>query len=203
MNKLFALILVLAMVFTLCACGADKEGYDKDKPGVSQNNQTNNDNDKEIEPYSMAAFERFLFALNLDISDIEPDFKWKLDGERQVFAEDPAAAFHQGIIIMTKEDGEMSEEEYNAWIKKVFDATAAASDDGYNVVGSNFCGENEKPDDQVDLETALDQLVKGWGFRIGDKTYSVYIYREVNKDRESGLGYHSYYDGVRLQISSV
>ena len=39
MNKLFALILVLAMVFTLCACGADKEDYDKDKPAVTTKGQ--------------------------------------------------------------------------------------------------------------------------------------------------------------------
>ncbi len=208
MKKLLALILALMMMFALAACGNnDTPDPDKDDPGISQsgeNNDDENDNEnKEIEPYSMAAYERFLSALNLEVSDIEPDFKWKLDGERHVFAEDPAAAFHQGIIIMTKEEGEMSEDEYNDWIQKVFDATAAASDDGYNVVGTNFCGDGENPEDQVDLEAALDNLVKGWGFRIGGKIYSVYIYREENKDKESGLGYHSYYDGVQLQISSV
>jgi len=208
MKKLLALLLAGLMTLSFAACGTnDTPSGNEDNPGVSQSGE-NNDNqggeeNNADEPYSMAAFERFLAALNLVISDVEPNFKWKIDGEKQVFAEDPTANFHQGIIIMTKEDGEMSEDEYNAWIQKVFDATAKASDDGYNVVGKNFCGDNEQPDDKVDLETAKDQLVQGWGFRIGDTTYSVYFYREVDKDKESGLGYHSYYDGVRLHISNV
>ena len=209
MKKLFVLLLAM-MIFSLAACGDNNTtDPDKDNPGVSQSGENNDDKggdeNKEIEPYSLAAFERVLAAANLELSDIEPDFGWKIKSDNYVYGEDPSNTMFKGNIYMMKESGEITDAEYRAWVGKLFAATAAASDDGYNIVGNYFKSEGEDPNAEVDLETAMTGFenrlaAQGWAFRVGDETFSVWPSREKDKDKASEIGAQYYYDSVFVKI---
>ena len=208
--KKFALLFALMMVFSLVACDlGNTEDPNKDNPGVSQSGENNDDKggdeNKEIEPYSMAAFERVLKAVNLELSNIEPGFEWKLKSDYHVYGEDPTARLFKGNLCMTKENGEVTDDEYRAWVEKLFAATAAASDDGYNIVGGYFDSEGEDPEAQVTLEKAMTDFVnigevQGWAFRVGEETISVYPSREYDNSKDSEIGAQFYYYGVMIKI---
>ena len=213
MKKLFALLLALMMIFSLAACGDNNTtDPDKDNPGVSQSGEgllnredNSTENNDEIEPYSLAAFERVLAAANLELSDIEPDFGWKIKSDNYVYGEDPSNTMFKGNIYMMKESGEITDAEYRAWVEKLFAATAAASDDGYNIVGNYFKSEGEDPNAEVDLETAMTGFenrlaAQGWAFRVGDETFSVWPSREKDKDKASEIDAQYYYDSVFVKI---
>ena len=213
MKKLFALLLAVMMIFSLAACG-DNNTTDpnKDNPDTSQSDEgllnredNSTENNDEIEPYSLAAFERVLAAANLELSDIEPDFGWKVKNDNYVYGEDPSNTMFKGNIYMTKESGEITDAEYRAWVEKLFAATAAASDDGYNIVGNYFKSEGEDPNAEVDLETAMTGFenrlaAQGWAFRVGDETFSVWPSREYDKNKDSEIGAQFYYDSVFVKI---
>lgn len=95
----------------------------------------------------------------------------------------------------------MTEDEFDAWYKKVFDATAKASDDGYNIRGYEFAGDGEDALGEVTLDEALDSwLMKGWGFRVDGKNYVVYVSDEYDNNKDSELGQLFYYDGAKVDI---
>ena len=211
MKKLFALLLAMMMIFSLAACGDNNTtDPDKDNPGVSQSGENNDDkggenNDDVDDPYSLAAFERVLKAVNLELSDIEPGFEWNLKSNYHVYGEDPTARLFKGNLCMTKENGEVTDDEYRAWVEKLFAATAAASDDGYNIVGGYFDSEGEDPEAQVTLEKAMTDFVnigevQGWAFRVGEETISVYPSREYDNSKDSEIGAQFYYYGVMVKI---
>ena len=205
MKKLFTLLLAFAMMLSLAACGENTDApSDKENPAASQTGENNGGSEKkEIETYSVEAVERYVKSLNLDVSKIAPDFKYEIK-EKHAYGEDPENWNAQAIVVFTKDGGELTNEEYDAWLSKVFAATAAASQDGYNVVGNSTTDNDTASTTQTTLEEAVDQLVPHWGFRVGDHVYIVYVSREYSdKDRESEIGNLFYYDGVMLHISDL
>ena len=202
MKKLFALLLVLLMVFVLAACGASTdEPSDKDNPAASHSDK--NSENKEIEAYSMEAAERYIKSLNLDVNQIAPDFQYQVK-DKHAYGEDPENWNAQAMILFTKDGAEVTDDEYDAWLRKVFAATAAASDDGYNVVGNSTTDNDTASTTQTTLEDAINQLVPHWGFRVGEQVYIVYVSKEYSDtDKESEIGNLFYYDGVMLHISDL
>lgn len=209
MKKLLALMLAAVLIFSFAACGG------KDDP-----EKTNADNDEKIdaqavidkelekaeefESFSVEAVEHYLKkAVDIKLSDIEPDWEWKLKNNYSAYADDPASGTGHAVITFTKAEGEVTEDEFDAWYKKVFDATAKASDDGYNIRGYEFAGDGEDALGEVTLEEATGGwLMKGWGFRVDGKIYVVYVSDEYDNNKDSELGKLFYYDGAKVDIGA-
>lgn len=209
MKKLLAFLLAIVMLFTLASCGGD---------GGEENNTEKNDEkinaediiDKaleeaeEHESFSQGAVEYYLKkAVGIKFADIEPDWEWKLKSDYSAYADDPTSGSGHAVITFTKANGEVTEEEFDAWYKKVFDVTAKASQDGYNIRGYEFAGDGEDPLGEVTLDEALDSwLMKGWGFRVDGKIYVVYVSDEYDNNKDSELGKLFYYDGAKVDIGA-
>ena len=212
MKKLFALLLALMMVFALTACGDNNTtDPDKDNPGTSQSGE-NNDGGEENnggenntdEPYSQAAFENYLSSINLELDDIDPDFEWKLNGEKQVFAEDPTQLYAAALIWFTKESGEITNDEYDAYLEKLYAATKAISQDGKNIKGQNFVSDGENPLTERTLEEAKGLMEPVWGFRYNDRYYYVHFGRGYSdSEKESEIGNLYYYDRIEIRIDKL
>ncbi len=206
MKKLLALLLALVMLFSLSACGEKEEKPDipKDDNGKIDAEELIDDaleETEELNSFSVAAVERFfLKAAGLSFSLVEPAWKWNLKNDYCAYADDPSNGFGHGVIQFTKEEGELTAEEYQTWLEKVFAATAAASQDGYNIIGYEFAGEGENALDQTTLEAAMEGFMQGWVFRYNDRMMTVYVSQEYDSDKESQLGSLLYYDSVELDI---
>ncbi len=141
-------------------------------------------------------------AVDIKLSGLEPNWKWKLKSDYSAYADDPASGSGYAVITFTNEDGEVTDDEFDAWYKKVFDAIAKASQGDHNIRGYEFAGDGEDALGEVTLEEALDSwLMKGWAFRKNDKIYVVYVSSEYDKDKESELGKLFYYDSAEIDIA--
>jgi len=209
MKKLLALLLAGLMMLSFAACGTnDNPSGNEDNPGVSQSGE-NNDNqggeeNKEIEPYSEEAFVRFLSSINLEMDDVDPDFDWKLNAEKHVFAEDPTNLYAAALIWFTKESGEITNDEYNAYLEKLYAATKAISQDGKNIKGKNFVSDGEDPLTERTLEDAKGMMEKCWGFRYNDRYYYVHFGQGYSdSEKESEIGNLYYYDRIEIRIDKL
>ncbi len=91
---------------------------------------------------------------------------------------------------------------FSAWAKKVFDATAAASDTGYNTIGWEFAGEGEEGTAQTTFEDAVGSgFMKGWGFVKDGRNMVVYLDEPYDTDKDSAIGRELYYYGVEVDIA--
>ena len=105
------------------------------------------------------------------------------------------------LIKKMKKDGELTDEEIDTYFKKVFDKTAAVSQDGYNIIGYEFVGEGENALDQTTLEDALGGWLQGWAFRVDGTIYTVYVSSEYDNDKESEFDRLFYYNAVKVDIA--
>ncbi len=207
MKKILALLLAATLIFTLAACGG-KENPDETKANNDEKidalDVIDNELEKaeEFESFSVDAVEYYLKkAVDIKLSDIEPAWDWKLKSDYSAYADDPTSGIGHAVITFTKAEGEVTDDEFNTWYKKVFDATAKASQDGYNIRGYEFAGNGEDALSEVTLEKALKGwLMKGWAFRKNDKIYVVYVSSEYDKEKDSELGKLFYYDGAKVDI---
>ncbi len=208
MKKLLALFLAAMMLLSFAACG-EKDDTDKTKANNDKKIDAQDVVEKELEKaeefesFSVDAVEYYLKnAVDIKLSDLEPDWDWKLKSNYSAYADDPASGSGHAVITFTKEDGEVTDDEFDAWYKKVFEATAKASQDGHNIRGYEFAGDGEDALGEVTLEEALDSwLMKGWAFRKNDKIYVVYVSNEYDNNKDSQLGKLFYYDGAKIDIA--
>ena len=208
MKKLLALLLAAVLIFSFAACGG-KDDHEKTKADNDEKIDAQDVIDRELEKaeefesFSVEAVEHYLKkAVDIKLSDIEPDWEWKLKNNYSAYADDPASGTGHAVITFTKTEGEITDDEFNAWHKKVFDATAKVSQDGHNIRGYEFAGDGEDALGEVTLEKALKGwLMKGWAFRKNDKIYVVYISDEYDKDKDSELGKLFYYTGAKVDIA--
>lgn len=208
MKKLLALLLAAMMLLSFAACG---EKEDNDESNVNNDEKIDAqdviekelEKAEEFESFSVDAVEYYLKkSVDIKLSDLEPDWEWKLKSDYSAYADDPSTGTGHATIKFTKADGEVTDEEFDDWYKKVFDATAKASQDGHNIRGYEFSGDGEDALGEVTLEEALDSwLMKGWAFRKNDKIYVVYVSSEYDKDKDSELGKLFYYDSAEIDIA--
>lgn len=209
MKKLLAILIAVVMLLAFAACG-DKDG-ETTTAANGENNETINAQDvvdkaleeaEEHESFSQGAVEYYLKkAVGIKFDDIKPDWEWKLKSKYSAYADDPASGTGHAVITFTKAEGEVTEDEFNAWYEKLFDTTAKASDDGYNIRGYEFAGDGEDALGEVTLDEALDSwLMKGWAFRVDGKIYVVYVSDEYDNNKDSELGKLFYYDGAKVDI---
>ncbi len=161
--------------------------------------------------FSEAAAEAFwLVVAGVEKSDAAPDWDWIVDEERKATygdTPDPNGYGHGSILFEKAGGGEISLEEYRAWARKVFDATAKASDGGHNIVGWEFAGEDEDALGEVSFDDAMgagaDGLVfmQGWGFQRNGRNMVVYLSEEYDRDKDSAIGRDMYYYGVSADIA--
>ena len=205
MKKVLALLLAAAMLFAFAACG------EKDDTKNNKDSETVNAGDvisealeeaEEHDSFSQGAVEYYLKkTVGIKLADIEPDWEWKLKSDYSAYADTPSTTSGHAVITFTKAEGEVTEDEFDAWYKKVFDATAGVSQDGYNIRGYEFAGDGEDALGEVTLDEALDSwLMKGWAFRVDGKIFVVYVSDEYDNDKDSALGKLFYYDGAKVDI---
>ena len=138
------------------------------------------------------------------MDDIDPDFEWKLNGEKQVFAEDPTQLYAAALIWFTKESGEITNDEYDAYLEKLYAATKAISQDGKNIKGQNFVSDGEDPLTERTLEEAKGLMEPVWGFRYNDRYYYVHFGRGYSdSEKESEIGNLYYYDRIEIRIDKL
>jgi len=203
MKKLLSLLLVSVIIFTFCSCG-ENENVKKNNSDITVNAEDvieeALDEAEEHDSFSQGAVEYYLKkAVGIKFFDIEPDFAWKLKSDYSAYADDPSSAYGHAVITFTKSEGEVTDEEYNAWCQKVFDITAKASQDGYNIKGYEFSNADEALK-EVTLHEALGGFLNGWAFRKDEKIYVVYVSEEYDNNKDSSLGKLFYYDGVKVDI---
>ena len=212
MKKLLAILLAAAMLFVFASCG-DKTNGDETTAPTNESGEKINAEDivskaleeaEEHESFSQGAVEYYLKkAVGIKFDDIKPDWEWKLKSDYSAYADAPDSGYGHAVITFTKAEGEVTDEEFDAWYKKVFDTTAKASDDGYNIRGYEFAGDGEDALGEVTLDEALDGwLMKGWAFRVDGKIYVVYVSDEYDNDKDSELGKLFYYDGAKVDIGA-
>ena len=107
---------------------------------------------------------------------------------------------HAVVIFKTSDSSELTDDQIKEYYEQVFKVTAAASDDGYNIIGHEFVGEGENPDDETTLEDALSGFLQGWCFRKDGKSMAVYVSDIYDNDKDSELDRLFYYYGVKFDI---
>ena len=207
MKKLLAILLATVMLLVFASCGGNggnEDNTEKNDEKINAEDVINKELEKaeEHESFSQGAVEYYLKkTAGIKLDELEPDWEWKLKSDYSAYADDPASGTGHAVITFTKAEGEVTEDEFDAWYKKLFDTTAKASDDGYNIRGYEFAGDGEDALGEVTLDEALDSwLMKGWGFRVDGKNYVVYVSDEYDKNKDSELGKLFYYDGAKVDI---
>ncbi len=199
MKKSLALLLAVMMLLSLTACGADKAGDDTGSKDIHSSNGTQ-DSKKDLEPFSIEAVEHYLKTYGIALEDLEPEWEWELGSKYSAYADDPTSGYGHAAVNFTYKNGELTDDQIRDYFAAVFDATASASDDGYNIIGFEFVGDGENALDKVTLDDALDSWIPGWGFRSGGKLMAVYVDSKYDKDKDSQLGRIFYYNGVGFDI---
>jgi len=193
MKKILSFLLVLTAILTLTACVPSGN--------TSLNDAPQKEEKKDFESFSVEAVEYYLNeTVGIELSAIEPEWEYNELQKYDTYADDPSSGYGHAVIQFIKANGELTDEEYNAWLEKVFDVTAAASQDGYNIIGYEFVSEGEDALSETTLESAMEGFMKGWGFRCNDKIMVVYVEEKYDNEKESELGKNLYYTGVKFDL---
>ena len=201
MKKLFALLLALMMVFTLAACGGGDGNKDNGKkPSAEDKAEEILDKAEELDSFSQEAVEHYLKAYGITYDDLKPTWEYAVS-EKGAYADDPAGGSgHAVVVFKTPDSSELTDEQIRTYYEQVFNVTAAASDDGYNIIGHEFVGDGENAADEVTLDDALNGFLKGWCFRKDGKSMVVYVSDIYDNNKDSELDRIFYYYGVKFDI---
>ncbi len=208
LRMLLMLILAMAMIFTFVGCG----GGDTSGGNDGGDGETKIDASTAVDKALKEAAEENSFSIEavdyfyktnfgLTTEDFAPDYDW-MTKEYYTYGDSPDAYYGHASITYTCKDGEISDETYNAWVKAAFDKTASIAQDGYNICGWDYIGDNTDPLTERTLEEAMDSWMPGWCFRYGDKFWNVSVGMDYDNDKDSATPGRLYYDGVELDISA-
>ena len=203
MKKIFALLLAVIMLFSFAACGGSEDTGKTDTDGGKVNAEDEAqdiiDKAEDFDSFSEAAAEHYLKAYGISYDELKPVWEYEVS-EKGAYADDPANGSGHAVVIFKYTDGELSDEQIKAYYEQVFKATAAASDDGYNIIGHEFVGDGENAGDETTLEDALSGFLQGWCFRKNGKIMAVYVSEIYDNDKESEFDRIFYYYGVKFDI---
>jgi hypothetical protein len=176
--KISVIALAIGMCLVSCGGGNKKQQNTAGKvveEAVKEAKITNS--------FSEAAAEASMKKLaGLGKVNVAPDFPYIIDEDTKANYGDNSHAQY----FFIKEDGDITKEEYRAWLKKVFDATAAVSDDGYNIQGYGF-GEGEI---KITFDEVLNKgLMKVWSYKYKGKIMDVYPDTQYKKFRTKDKTY--------------
>ncbi|MBR3835767.1 MAG: hypothetical protein IKJ69_03130 [Clostridia bacterium] len=203
MKKIFALLLALLMLFCLAACGNSEDTGNKNTDDGKVNTEDLAQDAlaqaEELDSFSEAAAEHYLKAYGINYDELKPVWEYTVS-EKGAYADDPATGSGHAVVIFKNPNGEITDEQIKAYYEQVFKVTAAASDDGYNIIGHEFVGDGENPGDETTLEDALNGFLQGWCFRKNGKSMAVYVSEIYDNDKDSELNRLFYYYGVKFDI---
>lgn len=203
MKKIFALLLALLMLFCLAACGGSentgKTDADNEKVNAEELAQDALEQAEELDSFSEAAAEHYLKAYGISYDELKPVWEYEVS-EKGAYADDPASGSGHAVVVFKNPNGELTDEQIKEYYEQVFKVTAAASDDGYNIIGHEFVGDGEDPGAETTLEDALNGFLKGWCFRKNGKSMAVYVSEIYDNDKDSELNRLFYYYGVKFDI---
>lgn len=203
MKKIFALLLAVMMLFGLAACGGSentgKTDADNEKVNAEELAHDALEQAEELDSFSEAAAEHYLKAYGISYDELKPVWEYEVS-EKGAYADDPASGSGHAVVIFKNPNGELTDEQIKAYYEQVFKVTAAASDDGYNIIGHEFVGDGEDPGDETTLEDALSGFLRGWCFRKNGKSMAVYVSDIYDNDKESEFDRLFYYYGVKFDI---
>lgn len=203
MKKIFALLLAVMMLFGLAACGGSentgKTDADNEKVNAEELAQDALEQAEELDSFSEAAAEHYLKAYGISYDELKPVWEYEVS-EKGAYADDPASGSGHAVVIFKNPNGELTDEQIKEYYEQVFKVTAAASDDGYNIIGHEFVGDGEDPGDETTLEDALSGFLRGWCFRKNGKSMAVYVSDIYDNDKESEFDRLFYYYGVKFDI---
>ena len=203
MKKIFALLLALLMLFCLAACGNSEDTGNKNTDDGKVNTEDLAQDAlaqaEELDSFSEAAAEHYLKAYGINYDELKPVWEYTVS-EKGAYADDPATGSGHAVVIFKNPNGEITDEQIKAYYEQVFKVTAAASDDGYNIIGHEFVGDGEDPGDETTLEDALNGFLQGWCFRKNGKSMAVYVSEIYDNDKDSELNRLFYYYGVKFDI---
>lgn len=218
MKKVFVLLLAIIMVLCLTACG-EKPVSDNSDPKNETNigeDTENKADDKidvqdavdqiieeaeELNAFSIEAVEHYLKAYGIALSDLEPEWDYVVN-ENSVYADAPDSGYGHAVIRYNAAENELTDEQIHDFYAKVFAVTAAASDDGHNIIGYEFAGEGEDALAEVTLEEALDSWMPGWGFRSNGTLMVVYVETGYDNEKDSEFDRLFYYNSVKADIGT-
>ncbi len=197
MKKLLAILLAAMLLLSLAACGDQGDGGKTNDENIAKDVL---DEAEKLDSFSEAAVEHYLKAYGISYEELKPDWEYEIS-ENGAYADDPASGSgHAVVIFKTSDSSELTDEQIKEYYEQVFKVTAAASDDGYNIIGHEFVGEGENPADETTLEKALSGFLKGWCFRKDGKSMAVYVSDIYDNDKDSELDRIFYYYGVKFDI---
>lgn len=203
MKKIFALLLAVIMLFSFAACGGSEDTGKTDTDGgkviAEDAAQDIIDKAEDFDSFSEAAAEHYLKAYGISYDELKPVWEYEVS-EKGAYADDPANGSGHAVVIFKNPNGEITDEQIKAYYEQVFKVTAAASDDGYNIIGHEFVGDGENAGDETTLEDALSGFLQGWCFRKNGKIMAVYVSEIYDNDKESEFDRIFYYYGVKFDI---
>ena len=118
--------------------------------------------------FSEEAAEVFMQKLaGLGKKDVQPDFPYIIDEQTMAnYGDNNHASF-----FFIKDGSDVTKEEFNAWLKKLFNATAAVADDKHNIQGYGF----GKGDVEITFDEVLNKgMMKVWSYKYNGKIMDVY-----------------------------
>jgi len=206
MKKLFALLIALMMVLSLVACvnieipSENGENNNvENKPSAEEKAEEILEEAEKLNSFSEEAVEHYLKAYGITYDDLKPTWEYEVS-EKGAYADDPAGGSGHAVVVFKNPNGELTDEQIKTYYEQVFNATAAVSDDGYNIIGHEFVGDGENAGDKTTLEDALNGFLKGWCFRKNGTSMAVYVSEIYDNDKDSEFDRLFYYYGVKFDI---
>lgn len=162
MTKIFTLWMCLSAVVLLTACG----GRNGNKKRADGKVDTKAVVDKALEEaaaensFSQAAAELFIKKHGgLAPKSIEPDWKFEIDEKTMANYGDR----NHGSLRYQKPEGDtLTREVYEEWVRKVYAATKAVSDDGINIMGFEDAKDQEGALKEKNLDEMLGKSKDAW-----------------------------------------
>ncbi|MDR0293679.1 MAG: hypothetical protein LBH95_05950 [Oscillospiraceae bacterium] len=215
MKKTICIFLALILTLAFAACDGNGGGIrytttPSDNSGGGSNSGNDSDggsegkidlNDaadkliKEAEEqnaFSMAAAFAAMKERGVEKADVEPVWDYTVD-EDNYQAYGDSGAYGHGVIRFTKKNGEVSDEEYEAWARKLYDATAKISDDGNNINGYDNLFSDADPLSEISFDDAFGKnstaiiVMQGWGYKYNG------TFMRVSIERKEAPGFDSEY----------
>ena len=232
MKRILTIALILVLMFSATACfprrsfeNAVKDalsdpGKDSNPPsdsGIFSDPDSSSDEGVRTKPgktaddlisdsylsldYSLAAALNSLKNMGLELSDVEPAWEYTVSDDDATTSGDSENA----VILFIKKNSLLSDAEYEAWLKKVFNTTAKLSDHRYNIEGY-FWGDGEIEVTWDDFINS-DDILTTWSYKYKGTIMDVQISGSKEKDSdysidESGrMSIIHFYNGVKLEVS--
>jgi hypothetical protein len=214
MKKIITFTLALILALSLAACGGKTNGGSGAEGGkIDANEVAEQALDDAIakNSFSEEAGAAAIKKLGgVDEKDITPDWSWTTDDSTMMNYGDGSDYGHGSLLFIKDSTDDLTEDEYLAWARKVYDATAKISETSSNIYGWNV-GDGSNPDGEISFDEAMgvgsEALVfmAVWCYKYNGKYMWVNIEQVENPKKESEVTddfkfiYHYY--GVKIDIS--